>query len=221
MPAGRLWRTTSTRFSPSLPSDSVSPAAGEEAVPVYSVLLAASALCLMSLPGPVVRSFEPIEPYGGHWGVDVAVPAGSVVRSPIGGVVTFAGTVAGTATVTVRSGVVRVSLSYLDEIVVQPGTAVLPGDPVGRSGFHDGHPAIHLSVRVGATYIDPEGLASCRSLERLRLLPPMLAPPTPRFDPATRTLRRHIRPPARRTSGDRPGGMGATRRRRGHLPAGR
>src|SRR5262249_13015098 len=64
--------------------------------------------------GPVVRPFEePSSAYGpGHRGADLAAPPGTPVHAANDGVVTFAGTVAGTLHVTVaHAGGLRTSYS--------------------------------------------------------------------------------------------------------------
>lgn len=129
------------------------------------VLTIVLALCLAMPPvdGPVVGAFAPSPEYAGHWGVDIAAPPGSIVRAPDGGVVTFAGTVAGTNSVTIRvSHDVRVSLSYLSSIEVPTGSMVAAGTVVGRSGLAHGDSAVHLSVRIGNEYVDPIGYLKCR-----------------------------------------------------------
>ncbi|MEX1043935.1 MAG: M23 family metallopeptidase [Acidimicrobiia bacterium] len=142
-------------------------------------MLAIVATCLIALPGPVTQPFAPDGPYAGHWGVDVAVDHGAIVESPLAGVVSFAGSVAGVRTVTVRHGTFRVSLSYLSSIDAVPGQAVRRGDPVGRAGAPHGIPGIHIGVRRGGVYIDPVAV-SCRSGGTLRLLPPMLGALVPK-----------------------------------------
>jgi murein DD-endopeptidase MepM/ murein hydrolase activator NlpD len=114
--------------------------------------------CLFGLPadGPVVRDFAPVGSYGGHWGVDVSVSAGSPVRAAADGIVTFSGQVAGRSTVTVSlGGLVRTSYSYLSDRSVAEGQRVGRGGIVGLSGWDHGLEAIHFSLRVGDRYLDP------------------------------------------------------------------
>jgi murein DD-endopeptidase MepM/ murein hydrolase activator NlpD len=123
--------------------------------PLAAVLLAG---CLLQYPvsGPVVRPFAPQGEYGGHWGIDLAVPEGTPVGAAGGGEVTFAGPVAGRLSVTVHhGGGVRTSYSYLSAIAVHPGEAVVSGTSLGRSGTDHGLPAVHFSMRVGSVYVDP------------------------------------------------------------------
>lgn len=105
--------------------------------------------------GELLAGFAPADSYAGHWGVDWAAPSGSVVRSPISGQVSFAGSVAGMKAVTIRSGEVRFTVSYLSVIGVEVGDRVGKGSPVGLSGYAHGREAVHMSLRVGTTYLDP------------------------------------------------------------------
>jgi len=110
----------------------------------------------------VVRPFGPIGPYAGHWGVDIASAPGQPVRAIGAGTVSFAGSVAERKSVTVdHGGALRTSYSYLAAIAVTEGQTVSRGTPVGTSGIHDGADAFHVSLRVGATYVDPLSLAGC------------------------------------------------------------
>ena len=79
---------------------------------------ALSAVCLMApVDGPVVAEYAPVGFYGGHWGIDYAAAAGSQVRAPASGRITFAGSVAGMRSVTIEPVPgFKVSLSYLSEI---------------------------------------------------------------------------------------------------------
>ncbi len=110
----------------------------------------------------IVRPYGPIGRYAGHWGVDLAMDAGGVVRAVGSGSVTFAGSVAGRLSVTVHhGGVVRTSYSYLERVLVRRGDNVQRGDPVGISGIHDGREAFHFSVRLGDEYVDPVSALAC------------------------------------------------------------
>lgn len=128
------------------------------------------------VPGAMVRLFEPAGK-GGHWGVDLAAPVGTVVRAPAPGTVTFAGEVAGVQSVTIApSDRMRVSLSYLSEVWATAGRPVRSGEPLGRSGLDHGRAAVHLSVRVDGRYVDPRSALGCGARLRstrwgVRLLP--------------------------------------------------
>ncbi|NND13621.1 MAG: M23 family metallopeptidase [Acidimicrobiia bacterium] len=124
------------------------------------------ALCLALPPvdGLVVADFEPGAGFSGHWGVDIETAPGSEVRSPASGIVTFAGRVAGMQSVTILVGErVRVSLSYLSSIEVSTGERVAAGEVIARSGLAHGEAAVHLSVRMGSSYVDPVPYLQCRS----------------------------------------------------------
>jgi lipoprotein NlpD len=136
--------------------------------------IAFSSWCLFSAPvdGPVVRPFAPQGAFGGHWGIDLAVPVGTPVRSIAPGVVTFSGEVALRASVTVdHGGGVRSSYSYLTTRSVAVGQRVSAGTVLGTSGIDHGIAALHLSIRVGGRYVDPASLcALLRPAHGLRLV---------------------------------------------------
>jgi murein DD-endopeptidase MepM/ murein hydrolase activator NlpD len=126
---------------------------------------------------PVVRGFEPPRTrFGpGHLGIDYAVGPGSAVRAVGDGVVTFAGSVAGTRHVVVSHGDLRTSLSFLATVTVRRGQRVAAGDVVGTSGGtgpgHDGS-VVHLGLRRGERYLDPAALFAPPDLARaVRLVP--------------------------------------------------
>jgi murein DD-endopeptidase MepM/ murein hydrolase activator NlpD len=114
--------------------------------------------------GPVVAPFAPIGRYAGHWGVDFAAPPGAAVRTPAAGRVTFAGSVAGRLSVSIDLGRGMVTtVSYLSEVVARRGDRVASADLVARSGRAHDLDAVHLSLRIDGTYVDPGLLFSCRA----------------------------------------------------------
>lgn len=129
--------------------------------------------------GSVIRPFEPPEsPYGaGHRGIDIAAPAGTVVRAAADGVVAFAGSVAGGRYVSIdHPDGVRTTYSWLSAISVRAGHPVRRGDPVGASGL--GHPGVdpahlHFGARYAGTYLDPMLLLARGSLVGLVRLAPI------------------------------------------------
>lgn len=123
--------------------------------------------------GPIVRPFAPEGRFAGHWGADFAVAEGSPVHTVAGGVVTFAGSVAGVTTVTVEhGGGLKSSYSYLASVTVQPGDRVAARTVVGTSGTDHGVAAVHLSVRIGGRYVDPlQWLRCTRPPPIARLMP--------------------------------------------------
>lgn len=137
--------------------------------------MAVGLVCLLApVSGPTVSSFAPVGLYVGHWGVDLGTSAGTVVRAPLSGTVTFAGSVAGMRSVTIQDGDLKVSVSYLSEMEVARGVRVDRGSVVGRSGLAHGSEALHLSVRIGNRYVDPAPFLQCRFRpisEALRLVP--------------------------------------------------
>jgi murein DD-endopeptidase MepM/ murein hydrolase activator NlpD len=131
---------------------------------LIAVLLLAS-VCPADPPLPdpsvVLRRYAPVEPYSGHWGVDLSAPVGTPVRSIAEGTVTFAGFVAGMRSVTVdHGGGLRSTYSYLSAVAVGPGT-ISKGVVLGRSGEDHGIAALHLSIRAGDRYVDPARLLTC------------------------------------------------------------
>jgi murein DD-endopeptidase MepM/ murein hydrolase activator NlpD len=130
----------------------------------------------MPVAGAVVRGFDArAGPYGpGHRGIDIAAPAGEVVRAPAAGRVVFAGPVAGTTWVSIQVAPrVVVSVGPLGEEVVTAGR-VRARTPVGRVALgHVPAPAgtatLHLSLRVDGVYVDP--LAYLVDRPRPRLVP--------------------------------------------------
>ncbi len=140
---------------------------------VTRLAVAAAVVCWAwspPVPGPIIAGYSVVGEYQGHFGVDYLASFGSPVRAPIVGVVSFAGSVAGMRTVTIRSGDIRFSLSYLSVIMVEEGEMVARGAIVGESGIAHGREAVHMSVRVGERYVDPNGWCP-PSRARLRLLP--------------------------------------------------
>jgi len=145
------------------------------------------------VPGEVVRIFEPIGRYGGHWGIDLAANPDTVVHAADDGVVTFAGEVVGVLSITVNhGGGLRTSYSCLASIAVVAGELVARSTELGRSGLDHGVPALHLSVRIGDEYQDPLPWLRCFTTPQraLRLIPIPHAYASRR---ATRHSRRDIR----------------------------
>jgi hypothetical protein len=135
--------------------------------------------------GPVLRPFAlGDDPYAGgqHRGVDVAGPADAKVRSPVAGLVSFAGTVPGggrTVTVQTADGY-SVTLVHLGSIDVPRDALLEEGTTVGTVGpsgdAEHAEPYVHLGVRITS---DPHGY-----LDPLSLLPPREHAPPPAAVPA-------------------------------------
>ncbi|MDP2624474.1 MAG: M23 family metallopeptidase, partial [Actinomycetota bacterium] len=126
-------------------------------LPILLLVAALGGPCVFDLPveGPIVRGFAPSGAYGGHWGIDLAIPDGSPIRAAAPGVVTFSGEVAGRSSITIHhGGSVRTSYSYLSLRAVGTGDHVGRGQVIGSSGVDHGVAAIHFAVRIGERYID-------------------------------------------------------------------
>jgi hypothetical protein len=125
--------------------------------------------------GPVLRPFVlGDDPYAGgqHRGVDIGAPAGTPVRAPAAGTISFAGSVpTGGNTITIRTADgYAVTLQRLGPISVARGLAVGEGDVVGSVG-EASEPYVYLGVRKADEadgYVDPLGL-----------LPPLAPAPAP------------------------------------------
>ena len=171
---------------------------------------------LLPIPGgDVVRPFSPEGDYAGHWGVDVAASRGTPVLAPLTGQVSFAGSVAGMRTVTIDRGPMKVSLSYLDSVGVTTDSVVQAGAAVGTSGLAHGDAAVHMSVRLSGTYVDPAPFLGCRLgsiSDALRLVPYPDAG-------AHRNPRRDVRSTASRPPPHRGGGLPPARSGSGHVHA--
>ncbi|MEX2457939.1 MAG: M23 family metallopeptidase, partial [Actinomycetota bacterium] len=111
--------------------------------------------------GPVLRGFEPPPSrFGaGHRGIDIGAALGTPVRAASGGIVAFAGWVAGSRFVSIdHPDGVRTTYSWLSSVDVARGTAVAQGQVIGATGH--GHPELerphlHFGARIGEDYIDP------------------------------------------------------------------
>jgi murein DD-endopeptidase MepM/ murein hydrolase activator NlpD len=130
--------------------------------------------------GPVIATFEPPgSPYGaGHRGIDIRAPSGTPVRAAQRGVVSFAGSVAGSLYVSVdHPDGVRTTYSWLSATAVARGDRVERGQVVASSGL--GHPGgadpphLHLGARLAGQYIDPLLLLESRSVVGLIRLAPV------------------------------------------------
>jgi hypothetical protein len=141
-------------------------------------MIVAAAACALALApgagawswpveGTVLRPFAfGDDPYaaGQHRGIDIAADRGGTVRAPVGGTVSFAGTVPGggkTVTLRTQDGY-AVTLVHLGSIGVLRGAVVSEGETVGTIG-PSGEPEVdvpyvHLGVRVADEehgYVDP------------------------------------------------------------------
>lgn len=142
--------------------------------------LVLGAICLVApVNGPIVAEYAPVGEYAGHWGIDYAVGAGTDVRAPADGRVTFAGSVAGMWSVTIEPVPgFKVSVSYLSTIEVRAGERVRRGEVVGSAGSPHGRDGVHLSTRIDGSYVDPESQFGCRDTDITRALR-LVQPPGP------------------------------------------
>jgi murein DD-endopeptidase MepM/ murein hydrolase activator NlpD len=130
-------------------------------VAVPAVPASAAGTWTWPVTGPVIRAFDPPDsPYGsGHRGIDIAVPAGTVVLAPADGRVTFAGQVGGRLFLTIdHSGGLESTYSWVAALDVRRGDLVGQGQPVARSGTgHTGDavPNLHVGVKLDDAYVDP------------------------------------------------------------------
>jgi hypothetical protein len=135
--------------------------------------------------GPVLRPFVlGDDPYaaGQHRGIDIAASAGTPVRAPAAGVVSFAGTVPGGGrTVTIRTDTgYSVTLLHLGAVAAAARALVAEGEVVGAAGLSGDAevegPYVHLGVRLTS---DPHGY-----VDPLRFLPTRSASEVPADGPA-------------------------------------
>ncbi len=133
------------------------------------------------LDGRVVRAFDDVSRFAaGHRGVDLAGSAGDTVRAAADGRVYFAGSVAGTPTVSVDHGN-GWRTTYQPVLArVSEGDEVAEGDAIGtlRAGHCPGAACLHWGLTDGVNYADPTAYLELRPV---RLLPtgaqPRAAPP--------------------------------------------
>ena len=121
-------------------------------------------------PGMVLRPFDPParDWLPGHRGVDLALPHGRPVRAAGDGTVFFAGTVAGTATVSIDHPD-GTRTTYQPVIAaVYAGDDVTQGQVIGTLGTDPrGWPGLSWGARRGGAYVNPLGLLP-RPLIRLK-----------------------------------------------------
>src|SRR5215216_3960546 len=116
-----------------------------------SVQVQAASAWTWPVDGPVLRPFVlGDDPYAGgqHRGIDIGAPAGTPVRAPAAGTISFAGTVpTGGKTITIRTADgYAVTLQRLGSTSVSRGLAVGEGNVVGSIGDAS-EPYVYLGVR--------------------------------------------------------------------------
>ncbi|MGH2577565.1 MAG: murein hydrolase activator EnvC family protein [Acidimicrobiia bacterium] len=148
-----------------------------------SVLAAVVLTLVPPVDGPISRPFDPpARPWGpGHRGVDYRVPPGTSVRAAAGGVVAFAGGVAGGLHVAIdHEGGLRSSYSSLTRVDAARGQRVETGDTVGISGgTGPGHgpDLVHFGLRQDGRYVDPLAFGAAPVRVRLAPVDGEIAPP--------------------------------------------
>jgi hypothetical protein len=138
----------------------------------------ACAAWLPPVDGHVVRPFQaPAFAYGpGHRGIDLAAAPGTPVRAAGDGVVSFAGSVAGSLHVVVaHDGDLRTTYAFLAGAHVRTGERVSRGQVVGGvggAGPEHEPGALHFGLRLGDRYLDPQQLyVACDLTQLVRLVP--------------------------------------------------
>ena len=147
-------------------------------------------------PPTVEGEFDaPDSKYGpGHRGADLATLVGAPVRAVAGGMVTFAGDVAGVGVVTIDHGAERSTYQPLSA-AVSAGDRVEAGDVIGNVGlgpFHCATPCLHVGriaqaadgghLPLAGEYLDL--LDRLAGHFRIRLIDPDGPPPVPPAGPA-------------------------------------
>jgi hypothetical protein len=139
---------------------------------VLLTVLAVVPCLLVPVDAPVVDPFRP-PPCSwcpGNRGLEYATRAGTTVRAPMAGRVSFAGVVAGTRYVVVEQLVdgqrVRVTLGGLLDSGLRTGDTVRLGQVVGTTSTR-----FHLGLRVADAYVDPTPWLAAAPRLRARLVP--------------------------------------------------
>ncbi|MEP6625199.1 MAG: M23 family metallopeptidase, partial [Acidimicrobiia bacterium] len=137
---------------------------------------------LRPVAGAVVRPFvAPRAKYGpGHRGADLAAAPGTAVAAAHGGVVAFAGSVAGSLHVVVdHGGGLVTSYSFLAGVGVRRGERVVRGQTLGVAGGTGSEHAVgvvHFGLRVDGEYLDPMTLFAPIDLTAVIRLVPVHSP---------------------------------------------
>ena len=102
-------------------------------------------------------------PRSPHYGIDIAAPAGTVVRAPAGGVVTLVHDMyfSGTTLVLDHGYGVSSTFLHLSKALVAPGAHVVQGTPIAEVGASGRVTGAHLDWRVNwlERRLDPQLLA--------------------------------------------------------------
>jgi len=173
-------------LGPSLPepapaSEPRTAATAPAAIPASAAAPATAPLVVWTWPvGPPHDQLRPFEApssrfAAGHRGIDLVAQAGSPVRAPADGVVSFAGTVVDRPVLSILHGDDLISSFEPVTATVSTGERVRAGQVVGivATGAHCSDRCVHFGVRRHGQYISP--VLFLGGLARAVLLP---LPPT-------------------------------------------
>ncbi|MEM7286972.1 MAG: M23 family metallopeptidase [Actinomycetota bacterium] len=136
---------------------------------IVSSAPAASAQATPPVDGVIVDGFRPPAHIGapGNRGWEYATAPGTQVRAALGGVVAFAGPVAGNLHVSIdHPAGLRTTYSFLADIGVTRGQVVGPGAVLGSTAD-----TFHFGLRRNGAYVDPALLFAFAALGPPRLVP--------------------------------------------------
>lgn len=133
-------------------------------------MVAATTWVMPIQPGIVVDGFDPpVQNWdAGHRGVDLKATAGTWVRSPGPGTVSFVGTIAGKKVLVIAHGPLRTTYEPVTA-VVNEGETVQAGTVVGVVAAAGGHcggylGCMHWGLRRGDQYLNPLSLVRKRPI---------------------------------------------------------
>lgn len=138
---------------------------------IPSALIRADESSTVHTPPVKGRVIDPFRPPDDPWlsgnrGIEYETTPGEVVRASAGGVVTFAGSVAGSSFVTIRHDATLVTtVGFVDSLLVSVGDIVQQRSALAVAGD-----SIHFTARRNGAYIDP-GLLYQRFAVVVRLVP--------------------------------------------------
>ena len=101
--------------------------------------------------------------YNQHLGIDIGVPIGTDVLSPVSGEVIFA---SGHTMKIIGADRREYTFNHLDSFLYSPGQTVSQGEVVAKSGNKGAStaPHLHFAIKVGGSPIDPMSLYGSSSI---------------------------------------------------------
>ena len=120
---------------------------------MISLLISLALSAVPPVPGPVTQHFvaPTCQRCAGHRGITIDNSDGVTAVSPVGGTVTFAGSVAHQLYVVVEpSPGVLITVGRLAVMTVREGDAISEGRAIGTSGA-----TTYLGVRLRGVYVEP------------------------------------------------------------------